>query len=744
MRPVTPVLPLAQLRHDLVAEWLRLADVIADERLCRRIIRNVTCNVMIRINTKSSRIKVLAMFSVLTVAIPATGVAAGPDELALKSFPATSRRDKSSSTSPDASAKPASNANRVSPQAPVPSTPSKQPSAKTVTIEQSVEGRQSTAETPAKPATTTNTTANKATLGITAADVSPQLFRVERLPVVDLLDSAGKAHTKFADLAPSSSRRRHAPLAVTPKQSPAPPPKPALPENESGSEFAIDPLPVKGDAPLSIPNTSQPATFAPNPPSSIAKRPQQSVSPNRATTVTPEAERQAKTESNTPSTFKQLPLLVPQPNPTTITQQTISADESNSTEKPASVTSSAPVSLPQPSFMPAHQPVVPTPSVATTERLDKQAVENHSHQPANVADVLPKLDSVAVQPPVAGRKAAPSPASQPLVAAPRQAITATTPAPPATSDFSPIRPPALPVESYVKAATRIAKPRLEYAVSLAQRGAYYSAREELRQALWTIAQAHDTETESYYYTKALDSAFLAFKECDDLASILGPGISRERLNRVIGQHKTPIAEVPKDEHSALAALRQYVQFAEDALVTAAGGEKFAAELLYTFARITQTDKSMDQSTLVNAKSISLYRASLRIDDRHVASANELAVMLGTFGHLFEAREILAQATHGDVPREVWQNLAAVHDRLGDHQRSQQALNQSKQASRNPAVQVTWVEHATFAGQIPSQNELETGTKPGDEANPTATQKKPSWTQKLFGSRFGSSKKQQRH
>ncbi len=705
---------------------------------------------MIRTKTKRTRIGVLALVSVFAVTIQASSFAAAPTDLALKSFPDTSRRTKPATNAapaklPEAPANLPTKSQQKSP-APRAAMPTTQPKPQKTADDRTSKTTAPTSPQPAQPK-------------VAKPQVPPttsKLSRVERLPVIDVIDSADKTHAKFIDLAPASSRRRYAPLAVTPRELPTFPPKPTKPESESPSEFVFGPLPSNIATLPSKPSASQPPTFAAKPqsPKTTKSLPAAALppkpAPERQTAPRPQLVLNPKFTPETGASVAAKQKPAPTPDPTRVARL-MTAKRSDSPRVPQPKPEQATEDLTLPSTTPAHLPVLPKEAVAksTTPRsLPTKAVEDRPALPANSG---PKLDAITVQPPVA-RKSTPALAPPPLASAPsvksdkRVASVApkasTAPKTSATSAIPAIQPPAQPVESYVKAATRIAKPRLEYAVSLAQRGAYYSAREELRQALWTIAQAHDTETESYYYTKALDAAFLAFKECDDLASILGPGISRDRLNRVIGQHKTPIAEVPDDEHSSLAALRQYVQFAEDALVTAAGGEKFAAELLYTFARVTQTDKSMGQSTLVNAKSIALYRASMRIDDRHVAAANELAVMLGTFGQLFQARDILAQATQGNAPREVWQNLAAVHNRLGDRQSSQLALNQSQKATRNPAVPVTWVEHATFAGQIPSQNEIQPGTPPREPIDATAKRKKPSWTQKLFGTRFGSAKKAQ--
>jgi hypothetical protein len=174
--------------------------------------------------------------------------------------------------------------------------------------------------------------------------------------------------------------------------------------------------------------------------------------------------------------------------------------------------------------------------------------------------------------------------------------------------------------------------------------------------------------------------------------------------------------------SPLVALQRYYTYAQEQF-TIAGGEQPAASLaLYGLGRQqslmnTGADARLSRSA---PRAMVFHQAALSVDSANYKAANELGVLLARFGSYEEARNVLAHSVRVCSQPQSWQNLAIVHQRLGELELAQQAASQAKLATRGGAAHdadspVRWVEAAELANSVaPAEADLiPARTAPGE-------------------------------
>ncbi len=239
---------------------------------------------------------------------------------------------------------------------------------------------------------------------------------------------------------------------------------------------------------------------------------------------------------------------------------------------------------------------------------------------------------------------------------------------------------------------------VDHALVLAQRGAYFSARAEFIQALRLATQSLDTAEKTHRHSEALSQALTALEEAGDFI----PGGARLEadvdLPLVVSSHRT---EVLKNhdltQHTALTAAQHYFTYAQQRLVVACGGLAEASRALVGLGRIQSHLHSTagDSGNLVGPRSMALYQSALVIHPRNFEAANELGVLLARFGQFDDAKQALLQGVHASPRPEIWNNLAAVHESLGEIELAQRARIEARDAQQyalaSPALEaVRWI------------------------------------------------------
>lgn len=247
---------------------------------------------------------------------------------------------------------------------------------------------------------------------------------------------------------------------------------------------------------------------------------------------------------------------------------------------------------------------------------------------------------------------------------------------------------------------------IEHGFSLAQRGAFFSARAELIQSLRLLTQTLDTERQTHDYSEALADGLLALEEASDFVPEGSRLEANINLQRVIQSHRTPILKnVDASQLTPLVAAQQYFSHAQDRLAFACGGIPEASASLYGLAKLQPYLKSGNggDKALIGPRSIALHQSAFIADPQNILAANELGVMLARYGQLADAKQVFVRGLRHQSLAETWNNLAKVHELLGEQDMANLAREEAKYAAAHGGVApksnfVRWVSPDAFAAQ----------------------------------------------
>lgn len=249
---------------------------------------------------------------------------------------------------------------------------------------------------------------------------------------------------------------------------------------------------------------------------------------------------------------------------------------------------------------------------------------------------------------------------------------------------------------------------------LAEKGAFYSARTEFKQALRIVSQALDAHFGGTRRSGALAAGWLALEEAGDFSvhSQRGPVVN---VSLVVNSHQTSLLK-DYDLHdvSPVVAMQHYFAFAQEQLIEACGHAPVASRALHGLGKVHMVlaEKSASAERLHGPKSLAFQQAALATDPSNYLAANELGVLLARFGKLQEARTVLQYSVASYPLPETWQNLSIVHQRLGETNLAAQsmanwrrALQQSGQLqpssqSADSRSTVQWVAPEAFSQSHP--------------------------------------------
>jgi hypothetical protein len=155
--------------------------------------------------------------------------------------------------------------------------------------------------------------------------------------------------------------------------------------------------------------------------------------------------------------------------------------------------------------------------------------------------------------------------------------------------------------------------------------------------------------------------------------------------------------------SPIDAQQQYLSFAQEQLVVAAGGQPVASHGLCILGKLQLRLKGAEARPTDLARATVYQQAALAVDCRNYPAANELGSILTALGRLPEARRVLQESVGTSANSEGWHRLAVVHERLGETELAAQAREQEAMLSGGPTgtrPKVEWVPPEVFAGNAP--------------------------------------------
>ena len=312
-------------------------------------------------------------------------------------------------------------------------------------------------------------------------------------------------------------------------------------------------------------------------------------------------------------------------------------------------------------------------------------------------------------------------ASQPV--APQRLVSQSTAPQPVASDGEFLRPLRSPVR-LSKGVQSKAIRHIEYGKSLARRGAVYGARKEFYSALRLIAQAVDHQTQTDDYSTGLQQALLALKEADDFYEAQQRATETVSVLSIAKHHKSKVlTQQQMESMKPIQAMQAYYNSIQKKFAVAGGKSVIAGEAMFCLGKLylIQGKDLTDGDPLDNAKAIVHHRAALDCNHENYKSANELAVLLAQTGRMQQAKNLLIHGLKVRRVPQAWENLAHIHQQLGENDLAQKAIIEYQLMMDAPPTthQITWVEPEAFAAQSAEPAALRTAMNPrraGAEVN----------------------------
>jgi len=247
---------------------------------------------------------------------------------------------------------------------------------------------------------------------------------------------------------------------------------------------------------------------------------------------------------------------------------------------------------------------------------------------------------------------------------------------------------------------------VEYGKSLARRGAGFAARQEFYSALQVIAHANDEKIDSHAHTAALRSAIIAFKEAEDFVVTDAESQMGLRVSRVIETHRSGL--LTQNEATNLTpveAMQLYFRFAQEQFGLAGGRHVVSAEALFCLGKLhsVMQQHAPGSGRLETAKAIVYHRAALTNDATNYRSAGELGVLMARMGQLEDAKTLFKQSLRIQSTPQAWENLAKVHERLGETKLAQLAQSEQIKAYQSTvASSIEWKSADRFNLEAPTE------------------------------------------
>jgi len=270
---------------------------------------------------------------------------------------------------------------------------------------------------------------------------------------------------------------------------------------------------------------------------------------------------------------------------------------------------------------------------------------------------------------------------------------------------------------------------------LAERGAFFAARQEFMRALRIITRSLDASLGTTSHDGALAAGVKALDEADDFRRAM---VSRDvDMEVIVSAHRTPILKGRSlEDVSPMQAVQSYYSYAQEQLGVAGGREPIASIALHGLAKL-QPHLAADQEIFWDensGKAMVYDKAALLVDRGNFMAANDLGVQLAQHGYLSEASTLLDQAALQHPNPTTWRNLASVYQRVGRPDLSRLANMRAQEQAQlektegHPANGVHWVSPEQFANTVRHsspglQSRTEAGTTEKGATEKRVTRKK---------------------
>lgn len=281
------------------------------------------------------------------------------------------------------------------------------------------------------------------------------------------------------------------------------------------------------------------------------------------------------------------------------------------------------------------------------------------------------------------------------------------------------------------AVLRQAEMRNRQGIALLARGAWFSARAELNEAIRLIASIGEGRSDGRSPSQSLSEAMVILTEAEDFvprSSRLDP---QADVSRIAAGHRMQVVTAEAAANLTPAAAREaYLDAAYQRLSSALGSQPAGSVAAHQLGKLYAALASTSATDVVDprGKARVYYCAALAADPRNFFATNDLAVLLGEEGKLERSRQLLQASLQISPQPAVWKNLAAVHEKLGESELAYQArleartLEQTASTSGGrviPENNVAWVSPRHFAATVQPAADAQRGRPSGTNATPPA-------------------------
>jgi tetratricopeptide (TPR) repeat protein len=208
-------------------------------------------------------------------------------------------------------------------------------------------------------------------------------------------------------------------------------------------------------------------------------------------------------------------------------------------------------------------------------------------------------------------------------------------------------------------------PAVQRGYNLAQRGAFFAAREEFIQVLRRIAQAKDAAAGNDEHSRELAAGLRAMDEADDFVPAGAQLEAELDVRKTASSHRTPVVRERKEAVAPQDAVALYHSYAQEQLSSAALDERAGSMALYGLGRVyAQLAERRDSDVQCVRSAMTMYCAALDACPDNNLAANELGVLLCRTGHPADAVTNFTRAIDIAPAATTYHNLAVAQQKLG--------------------------------------------------------------------------------
>ncbi len=257
----------------------------------------------------------------------------------------------------------------------------------------------------------------------------------------------------------------------------------------------------------------------------------------------------------------------------------------------------------------------------------------------------------------------------------------------------------------VRTSTKIhdlALAKIQHGYLLADRHAYYAARQEFIQVLRMVSRGLDAREGTTRRTLDLASGLRALEEAEDFVP-RGTGLEADlNVSIITSAHRTPVAkDMPLQSWLPQQIMDRYFRYAQLKLGAAVAGDPDGSIGLHALGKLQRRLGQVEPRShpLAHRQAFAFQQAALLAHPFNHLAAHELGVLLADGGRYEEAQSLLEQVARKEPHPVVLRNLAQVQYKLGHAEQAARNDRKAQQLAAKPGVasrRVRWVSPTEFA------------------------------------------------